>query len=599
MNYPIPVSEVIFIDFEFVAGVGEQPKPVCVVARELTSGRISRVWLEGERRPDPPFPCGPDVLIIGYYVSAEMGCFLALNWKMPRLVVDLFAEFRTQTNGLTLPHGNGLLGAMQWFGLNGMEAAKKDSLRQRILTGAPYSPQDREEILAYCESDVNALPELYDRLMVDPATLIPALWRGEFMKAIALAEFTGVPIDSALYRMMEKHWPALQAGVVAQVNQSIPVFDGVHFRERLFESWLDSRKLLEEWPRTPTDEIALDDDTLQQMASLHSEIRPLRQARQMLGQMHKLGLAVGGDGRNRCLLSPFSTKTGRCAPSTTKFIFGNPGYMRSLIRPEAGKALAYIDWEQQEFGIGAALSGDPVMQEAYCSGDVYLTFAKLAKAVPETATKETHAAERDLFKTVVLGTQYLIGPVSLAFRLGVTLQEAADLLRLHRRIFSRFWEWSDAVSDYSQLYGSLTAALGWRLEMSPSTNLRTARNFVLQANASEMLRLAMAYTLEAGITVVGPVHDATLVEADDDEIEHAISETQMAMEKASRIVLDGFPLRTEVQTIRAPNRFPLKDENAQTWRWMMDSLRRLEGADNELKTGYGSPRYQVNPVAQI
>jgi hypothetical protein len=575
MNYPIPVSEIVFVDFEFVADTGEQPKPVCVVARELTSGRISRVWLEGERRSEPPFPCGPNVLVVAYYASAEMGCFLALDWEMPRLVVDLFAEFRTQTNGLTLPHGNGLLGAMQWFGLNGMEAAKKDSLRQRILTGAPYNSQEREEILAYCESDVNALPELYDRLMVNPAALIPALWRGEFMKAIALAEFAGVPIDSALYQMMGKHWPALQAEVIGLVNQSIPVFDGLHFRERLFESWLDSRGLLEEWPRMSTHEIALDDDTFQQMTFTHPEIRPLRQARQMLGQMHKPGLAVGADGRNRCLLSPFATKTGRCAPSTAKFIFGNPGYMRALIRPETGKALAYVDWEQQEFAIGAALSGDPAMQEAYRSGDPYLSFAKFAKAVPENATKKPHPVERDLFKTVILATQYLIGPISLAFRLGVTLQEATDLLRHHRRIFSRFWEWSDAVSDYSQLYGSLTAALGWRLEMSPSTNLRTMRNFAMQANASEMLRLAMAYTLEAGVIVVAPVHDAVLIEADDDQIEHTVSKTQAAMEKASRTVLAGFPLRTEVKIIRAPDRFPLKDENAEMWRWIIDSLRRL------------------------
>ena len=54
--------------------------------------------------------------------------------------------------------------------------------------------------------------------------------------------------------------------------------------------------------------------------------------------------------------------------------------------------------QQQEFGIAAALSGDPLMMEAYRSGDPYLAFAKQAGAAPPDATKATHKAVRDQFK---------------------------------------------------------------------------------------------------------------------------------------------------------------------------------------------------------
>ena len=54
-----------------------------------------------------------------------MGLLPCFGVALPRLTLDLYAEFRVATNGLTLPHGRGLLGAMQWFGLNGIEAAKK------------------------------------------------------------------------------------------------------------------------------------------------------------------------------------------------------------------------------------------------------------------------------------------------------------------------------------------------------------------------------------------------------------------------------------------------------------------------------------------
>jgi DNA polymerase I len=69
-------------------------------------------------------------------------------------------------------------------------------------------------------------------------------------------------------------------------------------------------------------------------------------------------LTVGQDGRNRCMLSAFKSKTGRNQPSNAQYIFGHSVWLRGLIRPEPGYALCYIDWEQQEFGIAAALSGD-------------------------------------------------------------------------------------------------------------------------------------------------------------------------------------------------------------------------------------------------
>jgi hypothetical protein len=234
------------------------------------------------------------------------------------------------------------------------------------------------------------------------------------MKAIAIAEYRGVPLDAALYRRMMEHWPALQSKVIARVNETIPVFEDGHLREALVKKWLRNEGLLTNWHRTPTGGIALDEDTLRDAAARYPQVEPLRQARQILGQMHRPDLCIGLDGRNRCLLSPFATKTGRNAPSTTKFIFGMPSYMRGLIQPEPGSALAYVDWEQQEFGIAAALSGDSVMQSAYISGDPYLSFAKHAGAVPADATKESHPRERALFKTTILGTQYLIGPNGLA-----------------------------------------------------------------------------------------------------------------------------------------------------------------------------------------
>ena len=107
----LPFREVWAVDFEFVAREGARPDPVCLVAWEMRGGRKLRLW-RNEFGPCPPYSIGPDSLFIAYYASAEVSCHLALGWPKPARILDLFTEFRCRTNGLQLPAGSGLLGAL-------------------------------------------------------------------------------------------------------------------------------------------------------------------------------------------------------------------------------------------------------------------------------------------------------------------------------------------------------------------------------------------------------------------------------------------------------------------------------------------------------
>jgi DNA polymerase I-like protein with 3'-5' exonuclease and polymerase domains len=217
--------------------------------------------------------------------------------------------------------------------------------------------------------------------------------------------------------------------------------------------------------------------------------------------------------------------------------------------------LAYVDWSQQEFGIAAALSGDPAMMAAYRSGDPYLAFAIQAGAVPATATKKTHEAEREQFKACVLAVQYGMGEASLALRINQPVARARQLLELHRRTYRRFWKWSDSAVDEAVLGGRLWAGFGWQIHTRDELNDRSLRNFPMQANGAEMLRIASILLTEAGIRVCAPVHDALLIEAPLDELDAAITTTKALMQEASRIVLDGFALGSDVKEVRYPERY--------------------------------------------
>jgi DNA polymerase I-like protein with 3'-5' exonuclease and polymerase domains len=266
-------------------------------------------------------------------------------------------------------------------------------------------------------------------------------------------------------------------------------------------------------------------------------------------------LQVGSDGRNRTILSAFRARTSRTQPSNTKYIFGPSVWLRGLIKPPKGYGVAYIDYSQQEFAIAARLSGDPAMLAAYESGDPYLEFAKQSGAVPPDATKESHNAERELHKQCVLAVQYGMEAESLADRLGKPVVVARQLLQVHRQTYRVFWAWSDRVVNHAILYGRIWTTLGWYWRPDAPINIRSVRNFPMQGNGAEMLRVAICLTVEAGVQVCAPVHDAVLICAPLDQLGPHIARARECMAEASRIILKGFEVRTDVKVVRWPDRY--------------------------------------------
>jgi hypothetical protein len=541
-----------------------------MVATELRSGRTLRLRNEELRAlPQAPFAVGDNALVLAYYASAEMGCFLALEWEMPRYLIDLYAEFRCITNGNAVPDGNGLLNVLRLFGLSSITKEGKEAMRDLIMNQDSYSPEQWAAILNYCATDVDAVIRLWPLMepMIraqSPFALQYAMFRGDFVKSVALMERRGVPVDAELLATITTHRQELQLHLVTEVERqhNYGVYTGRSFSSRAFEAWLVRQRI--EWPRTETGALQLDDDTFEIMENHFPAVAPLRMLRKSLSRLRKFELPVGPDGRNRFSISPFRTLTGRSQPPTSEFIFAQPKWLRRLIRPEPGRALAYIDWEQQEFGIVAALSEDTNMRSAYCSSDPYLKFAEMAGAVPPGATKESHPRERGMYKIVVLGTQFSMSEWGLRRSLNCSPALAHQLMVQHKRIFSTYWGWVDRVTTLAQLGGPLSTALGWRRDMQRG-KFTSQSNYPAQANGAEMMRVASVLAMEAGIEVCCSIHDAFLIEAPLEEIDQAVAQMQACMAEASRIILSGFELRSEAEIIRYPNTYHVDADQAAVW----------------------------------
>jgi hypothetical protein len=213
-----------------------------LVAFELRSGRKLRLWRD-DFGAFPPYSIKADSLFVAYYASAELGCHLSLGWPLPARILDLFVEFRCLTNGWETPAGNSLLGALTYYGLDNIGSVEKEEMRELILRGGSWTPDEEEKILDYCQSDVAALARLLPRML--PRIDLPrALYRGRYMAAVARMEAEGVPLDTELLARLRTNWTRVQDRLIAAIDADYHIYDGRTFKLDRFEQWLSSSKLL-------------------------------------------------------------------------------------------------------------------------------------------------------------------------------------------------------------------------------------------------------------------------------------------------------------------------------------------------------------------
>jgi DNA polymerase-1 len=568
--------EIWCIDFEFVAEPGCVPDVVCMAARELGSDRLIRLW-KGDFKPDPPFDIGGDALFVAYMASAEMGSFLQLGWPMPVNVLDLYCEFRNETNGLTLPHGRGLLGALSYHALSSITKDEKQDMRDLVLTGGPWTELQRRDILAYCQGDVDCLGPLLERMLpritARPHGLTNALLRGAYMKTVAVMEHNGIPVDTETLGRLRANWAAIKAELIREVDRDYHVYDDGVFRAGRFDAYLASMGI-HNWPRSDTGKLLLDKDTFKSMAESYSFLRALRELRVTLSELRLEKLQVGLDARNRVMLGPFGASSGRNTPPSTRFIFGPSTWLRSVIKPAEDRAVAYIDWSSQEVWIAAYLSNDPAMLAAVESGDPYLSFAVQAGLAPPDATRQSHSDIRSRCKAAVLGVNYGMRAPTLASRTGLSVVEAQNLITRMERTFPVYTEWVQQVIGAGIMRGSLSTCFGWT-RLTASDRTTTIRNWPVQSAGAEMLRLACNLIVEQGVTLCAPVHDAVLIEAPADSIDEAVAVTRDCMATASATLLDGLMIGTDVAVVTWPGRY-VDQRGIAMWDTVMGILNRLE-----------------------
>lgn len=526
-----------------------------------------------------------DYIWVAYNAIADLTCLQALGIDISGLkVIDAMVEARMVT--LTLPslfqYKGDLLTSLHAFGIKSAASAgfKKD-VRNIILNNRQYSHWKWKRIKAYGPTDVKPLPDLLKRVWQahqnanSPITLSEMLHRGNYVKALAILSFNnkGFPIDqpwlNAIFENKVKIIRYLQQQVNVKYGQLYienKSKDVMHFNYNLFKKMILNKGYI--WDITEkTKRPRLDKIYLKKKVHQYPEIKLFYYVKKTLLALEVADLTSQCiDGHIKPAIFPFAQKTGRNSHKPSKgFMLNITPWMRSIIKPKPNTLIIGADWSQQEIAIAAVLSGDKKYIDVYNDkeGDVYLTLAKMAGAVPIDATKSSHPQMRQTFKAIQLGLGYGKGIDSLAVDVyesnkdannnySLSSAEAFDLAsniyHWHKSTFSTYWEWIDDVMTIGRSDGFIRSVDGWTYFIDDNVRDTQLLNLPMQSNGAAMLRRAVIYCNESeDIDLICTLHDALYITCNEQDRDKAIELLTNCMNKACRDILgDKVQIRIDI-----------------------------------------------------
>lgn len=562
-----------------------------------------------------------DTVFVAYNVQAEGRSFLALGLDPTKFKwVDLFLEYRCLTNHSDIMYGKHLikgkivntvrpnlygvgtkknnakpehtLAAAIFKMLNiSIDTAHKTEMRDLIIsTPDKFTKKQQEDILEYCESDIEYLPKLlkavvekYKKYLNNDDKQLSLLkeeiyLRAEYTARSAIMESLGYPFNYEETKNFADSIEDILSIIAKDINSQFPNIKPFRFdiKDQRFKvntknvkHWIKHCPYEGSWERTPKEAYSLAMDAFTKFFKYRHNyprdnfgaqmLRYLKTKQALYGFRPSLSGKktfwgyVGSDGRARAYLNPYGSMTARTQPGSTGFIPLKSAWMRSLIQPKQGRALAAIDYGSQEYLLAALVSKDEKMIEAYKTGDVYLAFAKEIKLVPKDATKKSHPNERQMCKSCVLGISYGLSKVGLARDLtqelgrDVSEDEADTLIDSFYDTYLRYADWKEEVLDSYQIKGYLKLPCGWYV-WGKNQNDRSVKNFPLQGFGSSIMRKAVALAQDAGLQVPFTLHDAVYIEYDSFDYK-AIDVLRQAMLGAFLFYFDG-KMKKKAELIR-------------------------------------------------
>jgi DNA polymerase-1 len=354
-------------------------------------------------------------------------------------------------------------------------------------------------------------------------------------------ERAGVRVDLEVLARLDKELNAEMSEVSEQIFEQAGQRFNLNSPKQLGEVLFNKMKLPKPIKYGKGKVVSTAQDVLEELAIHHPIAAQVLQHRQLAklksNYVDSLPLLADGEGRVHTTFNQVGTATGRLSST-------NPNLQNIPIRTEKGREIraAFIaapgrvllaaDYSQIELRLMAHFSEDPLLVEAYRTGqDIHTLTASEVFGVPASSmSKET----RNRAKAVNFGIVYGISPFGLAANLNIPQSEARLYIDTYfdryagvRRFIDRVLEETRTTQAVRTLFGRVRPIPDIQ---SRNPNLRgfaerTAVNTPLQGTAADMIKVAMLRIdsklrerkLATKMTL--QVHDELLFDVPQDEVE--------------------------------------------------------------------------------
>lgn len=426
-----------------------------------------------------------------------------------------------------------------------------------------------KNLLKYSALDVQVLPQIhqYQIEIIKTEKLHKTIFlENNLVKVINDMELKGIYVDKKRWQKIIKELKNDRAQVLKKIQKYLK---NHNFRTNMLGEVTynlnSTSQLLEILHRLGIKLESTQDKDLALIA--HPFVELIRQYRKIEKQISAFGQSfldlVKENSRVYPSFQQIGADTGRfsCTKPNLQQIPAKEEY-RSCFTAPKGKKIITCDYSQQELRILASLSQDPKFIDMYKKGvDLHSAVASMMFKIPiEKVTKDHH---RKIAKTINFGLVYGRGPKSLAITLGISEEEAHQLITQYFKQFSYIKDWLENVANEAISNGYSLTLLGRKRyyqlpkNSDPDFNKkasaigRRGKNTPIQGTASDMIKLALVMIdkslkkAKLNACIVNTVHDEIVVESSIEDAKKTAQIVEDCMVKAGQQLVADVPIKAE------------------------------------------------------
>lgn len=442
-----------------------------------------------------------------------------------------------------------LLGQCQICNISHRYSGSKDTLAKSFLN----HPEDRpfsENQIDYAAADAEATLELYKAQQTDLITkgLQTNLYSVEFpyVEANARIEWDGVLVDRNKTKQLRQALDVACQHLLSKLQSE--GIENPNSHDQVI-AWIKQKGFGNRIKRKG--KFTSKDEVLEQIENLHptiTDIRRYRKYSKLRSDILFNDEVQGVDGRVHPTHRHLGADTTRNSCSMPNIVGITKTFRPVVIAPE-GRALVELDYAQIEVGICAAVYRDEKLTSAFNSGDVYAAVAQqfyynelteYERSCTPSEFKSLQPELRNKIKVFVLAVIYNMQAQGIADRFGVSIQEAERQRNAFLAAYPSLRDNCVRAVRNGQAIGYASICSGPKRHIPSSYNAKNLLiNTPVQGSAAVTFRYAVVqlYNHFRGTTtnLVLPVHDAVLIECDEDTVEAVCREASQIMVSAVRL----------------------------------------------------------------